>query len=594
MKNLGALTADDTSMDGASADGGNDGAGILYVGEEVLGDSPTVTAISPVSIIFPKSVLETPTTISLGGGYPTSLEVAWSTTKTVTSGSITTVTSTITRYIILTTISLEPIVTGTINYHNWNISDVVTSSVGIIIPRFEIPSIVVTDDPNPMNETGVTHTPLGTRIVNIPPWPWTTDKADYPTVTFTQGDPAGPICTANCGHRCYSFCTGPCLSDCGSNSSSGFIDPLDTDAPSVSKCSGPVCSNGKCAGDDLCIERGCTGNDCHNRICTGDDCIPTACIGADCVDGYCSGDDCQDHGCTGSDCDGSNHDHETGGGSEGGSGQCFGLLCLSWGCTGLMCSSADRTCTGPQFRVVTCSGTGCSNGVCTGEGCKSEDSNCKAKEADTCTEWISSTLIAPASTHSTTTVTSRCSSITACAAVPTTVTSTVSLIDTVVPDNASMASWLDDQLSSYDAQGFATTTITTKSTTSTSTTCTTTTAASPTETSYDCKGSSRCGTFPSLHSFCNMTKASFTETTLYGTKDSDTNSGTCYTDGKNAGFGCGIFVEGDDCEMTGEEIAAAYDHIFQVFVGNSSDITTASSASNIASTSIRASTSVKL
>ncbi|KAH1996048.1 hypothetical protein KXV97_001123, partial [Aspergillus fumigatus] len=98
------------------------------------------------------------------------------------------------------------------------------------------------------------------------------------------------------------------------------------------------------------------------------------------------------------------------------------------------------------------------------------------------------------------------------------------------------------------------------------------------------------------------------------TKDTDTNSGTCYTDGKNAGFGCGVFVEGDDCEMTGDQMAAAYDHIFQetggdcgicghahfdngctltvnyvsgcsttngileAFVGNVSDITTASSA----------------
>jgi chitinase len=40
------------------------------------------------------------------------------------------------------------------------------------------------------------------------------------------------------------------------------------------------------------------------------------------------------------------------------------------------------------------------------------------------------------------------------------------------------------------------------------------------------------------------------------TKDRDTDSGTCYTDGKNAGLGCGVFVEGVDCEMTGDEMAA--------------------------------------
>ncbi|GLB02630.1 hypothetical protein AtubIFM57258_003988 [Aspergillus tubingensis] len=31
----------------------------------------------------------------------------------------------------------------------------------------------------------------------------------------------------------------------------------------------------------------------------------------------------------------------------------------------------------------------------------------------------------------------------------------------------------------------------------------------------------------------------------------------------NAGFGCGVFVEGDNCEMTGAELAAHYDHIMQ-------------------------------
>jgi chitinase len=61
------------------------------VGPEVLGDSPILTIIAPVSVIFPKSVINSPTTIEFGAGYPTSLEVAWSTNKTVTVGNITTV-----------------------------------------------------------------------------------------------------------------------------------------------------------------------------------------------------------------------------------------------------------------------------------------------------------------------------------------------------------------------------------------------------------------------------------------------------------------------------------------------------------------------
>ncbi|KAJ5135350.1 uncharacterized protein N7515_004628 [Penicillium bovifimosum] len=129
-----------------------------------------------------------------------------------------------------------------------------------------------------------------------------------------------------------------------------------------------------------------------------------------------------------------------------------------------------------------------------------------------------------------------------------------------------------------------------------------------------------------------MAKAFLTETTVYGTKDSDYNTGTCYTDGKNAGYGCGVFVEGEDCEMTGDEMAAAYDHIFQetggdcgicghtflsngcaltvnyvsgcktsngaleVFVGNASDVstTTPSSSTLLMSSSPESSAPVKL
>ncbi|KAL5365893.1 bacteriodes thetaiotaomicron symbiotic chitinase [Aspergillus floccosus] len=640
LKNPNDLSADDTSMTGANADGGSDGTGLLYVGEEVLRDSPTVTAVAPVSIIFPKSVLDKPTIIDFGGGYPTSLEVAWSVTETVTSNSITTVTATITRYIMETTIPLAPLTTGTINYYNWNISDIVTGSIGTLIPSIEISPVVITDHPNPLNQTGVTHSPLVTRTVSIPPWPWTTDGTTYPTVTFTQGDPPGPTCTANCGHKCYSFCDGPCLSDCGIESSSSFIDPLDQDAPSVSKCSGPGCVNGKCTGDDLCIERGCTGDDCKDRICVGDDCIPTACTGAGCEDGHCSGNDCQDHGCIGEDCDSTNTDEDDGEDDDnGGSGHCWGLRCLSWGCIGRDCSNINFTCSGPRCRIVTCSGRGCSNGVCSGEGCKSEDSDCESEEADTCTEYISSTLITPASTYSTTTVTSHCETITACAARPTTVTSTVdkdglkegtiSNIESGTADDATLTSYLDEQMMSWYSAGFTTSTTTT---TTTKTTTTTTTSPTPSETGYDCKGSIRCGTFANLHSFCDMAKAFLTETTVYGTKDSDYNPGTCYTDGKNAGYGCGVFVEGEDCEMTGDEMAAAYDHIFQetggdcgicghaflsngctltvnyvsgcktsngaleVFVGNASDVwtTTASSSTLLMSSSPESSAPVKL
>ncbi|KAL4957341.1 hypothetical protein BDW69DRAFT_31697 [Aspergillus filifer] len=58
-----------------------------------------------------------------------------------------------------------------------------------------------------------------------------------------------------------------------------------------------------------------------------------------------------------------------------------------------------------------------------------------------------------------------------------------------------------------------------------------------------------------------MAKAYLTEETVYGTTDSARVNGTCYTDGRDLALGCKVFVEGDGCEMTGDQMAAAYDHL---------------------------------
>lgn len=412
LKNPNSMDTSDTSMDGADLEGGSDGTETLFVGSGVFdSDSNQVTAIGPVDIVFPSTTLATPTTIP-AQGLPTSVEVAWKTTKTVTSESITTATTTITRYIQHTTISVPPLTTNAHGFHNWNITEAnATQLVGTLWPSIPLPPVTVTDDPNPLNETGVSH-PAVTRTVHLPPWPWYTDNENPSKVTFTQGNPPGPTCTANCGQVCTEFCGGPCLNNCDDLSYSDFVDPIDNNPPSVAPCSGPDCKNGKCIGK-LCVQKGCTGKDCYSGICVGgDDCKPTGCTGSDCDSGHCSGSDCQDHGCVGSDCDSS-------------SGGCFGIGCLSWGCVGSQCSSDDFTCTGPNCRVVSCIGEDCKNGICTGKDCQSEDSDCETQEAETCTDWISSTLVTPASTYSTETLTTACETITACNAKPTTATKTI-------------------------------------------------------------------------------------------------------------------------------------------------------------------------
>jgi chitinase len=151
------------------------------------------------------------------------------------------------------------------------------------------------------------------------------------------------------------------------------------------------------------------------------------------------------------------------------------------------------------------------------EDCKTKDSDCGNKEADSCTAYVSSALITPVWTYSTTTVTSRCETVTACATKPTTVTSTVnkcslnkgtiSNIDYGMSDNPSITSFLDEQMSSFFASAFTTTTSTTTTETTASSTKTTSITPTPPETSYNCDGSSRCKYFPKMRAFCDMAKS---------------------------------------------------------------------------------------
>ncbi|CAI7670806.1 unnamed protein product [Penicillium pancosmium] len=477
LKNPNSMDPSDTIMNGADTKGGSDGTGTLKVGSELFdSDDHEVTGIAPVNVIFPWITLPTPTAIP-ETTLSTSVEVAWETPKTVTSGTITTVTTTITRYVQDTVITVPPHTAYSHGFYNWNITQSnATFLVGTLWPSIPMPVVHITDDPNPLFESGVSHKQV-TRTINIPPWPWHTDNENPTRITFTQGSPPGPTCTADCGEVCTKFCNGPCLNNCDDLSYSDFIDPLDDHPPSVADCVGPDCKNGECK-DKLCIEKGCKGKGCQGRICTDDmDCEPTGCRGTDCYEGHCEGDDCQDHGCTGEDCDES-------------SGRCIGFNCLAWGCIGLDCppsGSGKFTCTGPNCRVVSCAGPDCDNGICKGEDCEPEDRDCEAQEAEVCTDWISSTLVTPASTHSTETVTTACKTITACEATPTTTTktitddqfveATVSIIEYAQTLPADVSSAIESELMAYASDYWSAI----GSTTSTKTTATTTTSSGGSE-----------------------------------------------------------------------------------------------------------------
>ncbi|KAH1810640.1 hypothetical protein KXV31_007763 [Aspergillus fumigatus] len=437
LANPNDLSYDDTSMEGANAGGGSDGTGLFYVGQEIFDEGQnTVTAVAPVSVIFPKSVLGSPTTIDFGAGYPTSLEVAASTTATVVRGTVTSVTTAVTRYIVETTIPLKQLVTGTINYYNWNITGGIKSTKMPLVPSIEIPPAIVTDNPNPMKETGVYHTPLVTRTTR-----WILSHLPLKNAQDLGVLTENVTITACALKKAVK----EMIVKIGSASATTAL---------------PRAAQGMIV--PTVIARVAT---VRTTVASGP--IVTAVVQEDAL-----------------------------------------VYSVS---RGVVSGSTARRSISPALVLAAAS---------------SEDNDCEAEKADSCTDWISSTLVTPASTYSTTTITTRCDTITACSAKATTTTSTVDedgLIEGTITDFQWATTSDDADLISY----------------------------------------LECGSFANLHSFCNMAKGFLTEDTLYGTNDSDADTGTCYTDGKNAEFGCGVFVEGDDCEMTGDQMEAAYDHIFQ-------------------------------
>ncbi|KAL4938539.1 hypothetical protein BDV06DRAFT_215028 [Aspergillus oleicola] len=562
------LNASDTSMGGADSEGGDDGTGDLYVADSVLEpDFNTATGIAPLNIIVAPSTLSSATTFSVGP-LVTALEVAWTTTETVTVSGQPTVTTTITRTVQTTTFSIPTITASVIPWWNWNITATnVTQASTALFPSFSLDPITFRDSLSSQNNTNITLPTLTgaeDRTFFPPPWPWSTTslpvEVPTPTITFSEGGPPGPTCTSGCGTKCTSFCHTTCL-DCNDPKDTlNWEDPADPDPPSHSRCSGPDCTNSECTGP-YCVQKGCTGNDCDSEsgVCLRDNCEPTGCRGDDCQpSGQCDGDDCQEVGCYGDDCNGS--------------GRCLGLECISLGCIGLLCNDETGKCSGADCTKVSCTGPNCKNGICTGEGCESGDKDCESSEANVCTEIVYSSTISAASTYTTKTST-QCETITACDATPSTTTTTISEDEATgtleqypyaSEDPAAVTSFANSMQQDFISL-YSTTTTTTTTSTRTTTTATQTTADphSPGESSTTCgQGQTMCHLFISnLHGFCNMAKSYIRGNELYGTTDG-LKSGECYTDNSHAGTGCGVFIKGDGCAIKGSAMQAAYDHIF--------------------------------
>ncbi|KAJ9297889.1 CAZyme family GH18 [Paecilomyces variotii] len=247
-------------------------------------------------------------------------------------------------------------------------------------------------------------------------------------------------------------------------------------------------------------------------------------------------------------------------------------------------------CGGPDF---SCSGPNCQDGLCKGKGCTNGDSECQEKEVGICTEFVYSVPDTVRSTSITKTSTS-CDTITACSVTATTTTTTFTddphasmpfiayIDDTNTAFMASVASEIDAAFKSAEASWITTTSSSTSKSTSSETTsseiststgpsATSLSNTSPEEVSYTCSGmSGECKIFSHLRQFCDEAKSYIRGTEIYGTTKANSNTGECYTDGKNAGFGCGVFVSGDGCQILGTTMQAAYDHLMDKTGGNCS------------------------
>lgn len=215
------------------------GSGTVFIDPTIWGQSsPTVQCYPPCTLVLPPVTLSTTTTITFPP-YTTSLEVGWTTTETfVTSDTTASVSGASTVYVTISTtetlsyytavtestvLTIPPVIGTEIPVWNVPINSTINST--IIYPFSSIlPSpFVITDDPDPEQSSGVSHS-KNTRTITPPPYPYTSTKGTrdpaFPSISFTRGPPK-PTCLIGCGTPCLIFCNTPCLLDCSDGSDGG-------------------------------------------------------------------------------------------------------------------------------------------------------------------------------------------------------------------------------------------------------------------------------------------------------------------------------------------------------------------------------------
>ncbi|RWQ93422.1 glycosyl hydrolase family 71-domain-containing protein [Paecilomyces variotii] len=88
----------------------------------------------------------------------------------------------------------------------------------------------------------------------------------------------------------------------------------------------------------------------------------------------------------------------------------------------------------------------------------------------------------------------------------------------------------------------------------------------PYPTKYNCKGSGLCGFYPHFGTYCKAAPKNIVDSEIYGTTHNDSNTGVCAGAGDTAKFGdgCGVFVKGTGCEITGAVLRKAADDLWNI------------------------------
>ncbi|RAK84826.1 hypothetical protein BO79DRAFT_274168 [Aspergillus costaricaensis CBS 115574] len=190
--------------DSGSSSSSTSNATVVYIDSGVW-SNPDASCEMPCTMVLPDITLTTTTTITRPP-YTTTVEVQWTTT---------------TRWLNL---PWSPFLFTTTGFP---VSNLVLHTGGTYLPTPRLPPTTVTidDDPNPLDEPGVTHTPRNRTII-IPPYPWDTSVYGSsssrdddlvlpkpPSIVITDG-PTSPKCPGKCsGTVCNDlFCN--CSWDC--------------------------------------------------------------------------------------------------------------------------------------------------------------------------------------------------------------------------------------------------------------------------------------------------------------------------------------------------------------------------------------------